>query len=199
MLFHYHYWTPHLEEMENFYKNYGFRISTRIGKYNGEFQQFDPPLTWDDFRDKQILFRIIEARKGKINITFGYGKKVSFDHIGFLVSKEECETICKQAEKLHWKVNWGERRTFIITPYGFRIEIQTNFDVIDDGGSIDELQKVIMTTKQTGLEQDLSFLFQKEINSIETIHDNKTTLKHVYLNSLYQRKQKDPNGVEIYV
>ncbi|MBC6973158.1 hypothetical protein H9I32_12455 [Bacillus sp. Xin] len=199
MLFHYHFWTPHLEEMENFYKKCGFRISTRIGKYNGEFQQFDPPLTWDDFRDKQILFRIIEARKGKINITFGYGKKVSFDHIGFLVSKEECETICKQAEKLHWKVDVGERRTFILTPYGFRIELQTHLDVIDYGGSIDELQKVIMATKQTGLERDLSFLFRKEINSIETVRGNKTTLKHVYLRSFYLRKQTDPNGVEIYV
>ncbi|MEN1936329.1 hypothetical protein AAIE21_12155 [Paenibacillus sp. 102] len=198
MLFHYHFWTPHLEEMENFYQNCGFRISTRIGKYNGEFQQFDPPLTWDDFRDKQILFRIIEARKGKINITFGYGKKITFDHIGFLVSKGECKTICKQAEKLQWKVNSGERRTFIFTPYGFRIELQTNFDAIDDSESVEELQKIVMTTKQTGLEQDLSFLFQKEIKSIETIRDNKTILKHVYLNSFYQRKQTDPNGVEIY-
>ncbi|MDZ5609942.1 hypothetical protein U2I54_23545, partial [Bacillus pseudomycoides] len=70
MLFHYHYWTPHLEEMENFYKNCGFRISTRIGKYNGEFQQFDPQLTWDDFRNQQILFLIIESIKCNINITF---------------------------------------------------------------------------------------------------------------------------------
>ncbi|WP_459502701.1 VOC family protein [Bacillus sp. C1] len=199
MLFHYHFWTPYVEEMENFYKSCGFRISTRIGKYNGEFEQFNPPLTWDDFRDKQILFRIIEARKSTINITFGYGKKIIFDHIGFLVSKEECETICKQAEKLHWKVTGGERRTFIRTPYGFRIELQTHLDAIDDNESIEELQKIIMTTKQTGLEQDLSFLFHKEIKSIETIRDNKTALKHVYVNSLYERKQKDPNGVEIYV
>lgn len=199
MLFHYHFWTPYLEEMENFYKNCGFRISKRIGKHNGEFQQFNPPLTWDDFRDKQILFRIIEARKGKVNITFGYGKSIKFDHIGFLTSKEECETICAQAEKLKWKVNIGERRSFISTPYGFRIELQTNLDVIDDRQGKEEGQKIVMTTKKSGLKQDFSFLFQKEINNIETILDSKTALKHVYFNPLYEKKQKDPNGVEIYL
>ncbi|KYG34672.1 hypothetical protein [Bacillus gaemokensis] len=197
MLFHYHFWTPYLEEMENFYKSCGFRISKRIGRCNEEFCKFDPPLTWEDFRDKQVLFRIIEVRKGRVNITFGYGKKIKFDHIGFLTSKEECERICAQAEKLKWKVNRGDKRTFISTPYDFRIELQTNMDAIDDIESIEELQKIVMTIKKSGLEQDLSCLFQKEINSIETILDNKTTLKNVCFNPSYKKALKDPNGVEI--
>ncbi|MDZ5609632.1 hypothetical protein U2I54_21880, partial [Bacillus pseudomycoides] len=86
-----------------------------------------------------------------------------------------------------------------VTPYGFRIELQTHLDVIADSESIEELQKIVITTKQTGLEQDLSFLFRKEINRIETIRDSKTTLKYVYFNPIYQKKQKDPNGVEIYL
>ncbi|GGB69819.1 hypothetical protein GCM10007199_40060 [Fictibacillus barbaricus] len=51
MLFHYHFWTPFVEETEKFYENNGFRISQRIGKYQGDFQMFNPPLKWDDFRD----------------------------------------------------------------------------------------------------------------------------------------------------
>jgi len=38
MLFHYHFWTPYVEETEKFYEDNGFRISQRIGKYQGDFQ-----------------------------------------------------------------------------------------------------------------------------------------------------------------
>ncbi len=37
MLFHYHYWTPYLEHMENHYLKLGFRVHQRIGKLDGEF------------------------------------------------------------------------------------------------------------------------------------------------------------------
>src|SRR5690348_8851720 len=99
MLFHYHFWTPHLEAMENFYVAQGFRVHQRLGKFKGEFQSFNPPLTWDDFREKNILFRIIEMKKDNINITFGYGKRVMFDHIGFIVPDKEKEIICHNAEQ----------------------------------------------------------------------------------------------------
>ncbi|MDQ1145960.1 hypothetical protein QE429_002787 [Bacillus sp. SORGH_AS 510] len=75
MLFHYHFWTPNLEEMENFYLNQGFRVSQRLGKYKGEFQSFNPPLSWDEFREQGVLFRIIEMKKGNVNISFGFGKR----------------------------------------------------------------------------------------------------------------------------
>lgn len=34
MLFHYHHWTPYIEQTEAFYVRLGFRVSQRIGKYN---------------------------------------------------------------------------------------------------------------------------------------------------------------------
>lgn len=43
MLFHYHFWTPYVEETEKFYVDNGFRISQRIGRYQGEFQNFTHP------------------------------------------------------------------------------------------------------------------------------------------------------------
>ena len=112
MLFHYHFWTPYVEETEKFYLENGFRISQRIGRYNGDFQAFNPPLTWDDFREKKILFRIIEARKGAVNITFGFGKKIIFDHIGFLVSEEEQGEICEKAANISWEVSKGGTSNF---------------------------------------------------------------------------------------
>jgi len=197
MLFHYHFWTPYVEETEKFYFENGFRISQRIGKYNGDFQDFNPPLTWDDFRDKKILFRIIEARKGAVNITFGYGKKIMFDHVGFLVSKAEQEDICENAARINWEVNKGERRTFISTPYNFRIELQTNEDVVDSFEHQVKIQELKIITKKAGLESDLFSLFGNSAYNVRSEVGNVVTIKQAVINNLNSSPIVDPNGVEI--
>lgn len=206
MLFHYHFWTPHVEETEEFYVKHGFRISQRIGKYEGSFQKFNPPLTWDDFHEKKILFRIIEARKGTVNITFGYGKKTVFDHIGFLVSNEDYDQICKNARKMNWEVDVGERRTFIATPYGFRIELQINTDVVDvlvdsEGSNIAGetvvINKLTIETQKLGLSDDLTNLFGKPVESIVSLVGDQVTIREAVLKGGSSIKEVDPNGVEI--
>lgn len=197
MLFHYHFWTPYVEETENFYLENGFRISQRIGKYNGDFQAFNPPLTWDDFREKKILFRIIEARKGAVNITFGFGKKIRFDHIGFLVSEEEQGNICRNAAKMNWEVDKGERRTFITTPYNFRIELQVNEDAIDSMTDNIKIKKLQLETKMKGLNNDLFFLFNKPINSIISGVGDEVTIKEALIKGFLSSNIVDPNGVRI--
>lgn len=197
MLFHYHFWTPYLEETEKFYVYHGFRISQRIGKYNGDFQTFNPPLTWDDFRSKNIIFRIIEARKGKVNITFGYGKKIMFDHIGFFVSNEEHDEVCHSAKKMKWEVNAGERRTFISTPYDFKIELQTNADVLDIFTDGEEIIKLTLTTKIDGFENDLEMLFGKSVNISSAVGD-KVTIKEAAIKGFVSSNCVDPNGVNIF-
>ncbi|KYD02680.1 hypothetical protein MXL46_17700 [Heyndrickxia sporothermodurans] len=197
MLFHYHFWTPYVEETEKFYEDNGFRISQRIGRYQGEFQEFNPPLKWEDFREKNILFRIIEARKGTINITFGYGKRIMFDHIGFLVSDKEREKICENAVKLSWKVDKRERRTFISTPYHFRIELQTNTDVVDSLNSKINLQELKLETKKAGLESDLLTLFGTSKNRVYSEIGDVVTIKQAIINNLISSPIVDPNGVRI--
>jgi len=197
VLFHYHFWTPYIEETERFYVDNGFRIFQRIGKYQGDFQNFDPPLNWDDFRKKDILFRIIEARKGTINITFGYGKKIIFDHIGFLVSETALKVICKNADKLNWSVDKGERRTFITTPYNFRIELQTNKDIVDsiiDNIKINELK---LETKIEGLENDLFSLFGKPVDTIKSVIGETVTIREAVIKGFSTKQLEDPNGVKI--
>lgn len=197
MLFHYHFWTPYVEETEKFYVDNGFRISQRIGRYQGEFQEFNPPIKWDDFREKNILFRIIEARKGTINITFGYGKRIMFDHIGFLVSGKEQEQICENADKLNWKVDKGERRTFIATPYNFKIELQTNTDVVDSLNSQIKLQELKLETKKAGLESDLLTLLGNSKNRVYSEIGDVVTIKKAVINNLVSLPIVDPNGVRI--
>ncbi|PLS18037.1 hypothetical protein CVD28_10200 [Bacillus sp. M6-12] len=197
MLFHFHFWTPYVEETERFYLENGFRISQRIGKYNGDFQTFNPPLTWDDFREKKILFRIIEARKGAVNITFGFGKKIMFDHIGFLVSEEEQGDICENAAKMNWEVDKGDRRTFIATPYNFRIELQTNEDAVDSFNHQVKIQELKLKTKKPGLESDLFPLFGNSAYNISSEVGDVVTIKQAVIKNLISSSIVDPNGVEI--
>jgi hypothetical protein len=197
MLFHYHFWTPYLEETEKFYKDNGFRVSQRLGKYEGDFQTFNPPLSWNDFRDKNILFRIIETRKGAVNITFGYGKKIMFDHIGFFVSLGEHNKICENAITKKWLVNKGEKRTFITTPYGFRIELQINADVMDAATDIAEIKELTIVTKVRGLENDLSILFGKPVINLSSVAGEKVTIKQGIIKGMLSTDMVDPNGVRI--
>ena len=196
MLFHYHYWTPYVEETERFYVENGFNVKLRVGKYNGEFQEFSPPLKWDDFRHKSVMFRIIEVRKGNVNITFGYGKKVKFDHIGYFVSSKRHDMICENAQKLKWKTEINARRTFIKTPYGFRIELQTHPDLIDSHESI-YIKNLKLQTNRVGLNRDLEILFNSTFEHIEIEIGDEVKIVDVEFTGVYVEKQMDPNGVEI--
>lgn len=195
MLFHYHYWTPHVEETERFYRSHGFEVTQRIGKANGEFQSFNLPMEWDDFREKNIIFRIIEMRKGNVNITFGYGKKVMFDHIGYFVSDEKCEQICMTATDLGWKVNKGDRRTFIETPYGFKIELQTHADVLNGDAEKGELECLLLSVTKDGLLEDLTTLFEESIETLSPIYGDEVKILEAHLHGFEASKVEDPNGV----
>ncbi|MBS2968736.1 hypothetical protein J9317_08200 [Metabacillus sp. KIGAM252] len=192
MLFHYHYWTPYLEETERFYTKLGFTVHQRIGRLNGSFQSFNPPLAWEDFRENTPLFRIIEMKKGKINVTVGYGKKVIFDHIGFFVSKEEHRMVCGKARNLGWKVEEDERRTFLSTPYGFRIELQTHLDVLASGDAA--IEEMVICVSKEGLEKDINHLFNKDV-PVFSVMDEESKLHQVVLNGI--GNGMDPNGVRL--
>lgn len=197
MLFHYHFWTPYVEETENFYKSNGFHVSQRIGRYQGEFQPFNPPLTWEDFRNKPILFRIIEMRKGAINITFGYGKKIQFDHIGFLVSETDVQKIIENAEKMNANINKNERRLFIGTPYGFRIELQSHTDAVDTLKSQIKIKQLKITTNANGLEDFLTNLFGTADSGIKATSGDRVTITEATMQNINLANYVDPNGVAI--
>ncbi|USK93339.1 hypothetical protein [Rossellomorea marisflavi] len=128
--FHYHWWTDKVEEMEAWYRGIGFETRQRIGRANGEMREFNPPLEWEDFRQEEVQFRIIEMVQGQVNITFGQGKRDRFDHIGFLMDDLEHDEVLKNAALLGWRVDEGKRRTFISTPWRFRVELQRRKEAV---------------------------------------------------------------------
>ncbi|USD83243.1 hypothetical protein M5E02_02065 [Bacillus safensis] len=190
-LFHYHYWTPFVEETEQTYRSLGFKVNGRFTK-DGFFH---PPLTWDDFREEQPTFRIIEMRKGQINITFGYSKKVLFDHIGFLVSDEEYDQLLAQAKELNWPIQAGERRTFLSTPLRLRLELQRRTDVIENGNNaLHAMTIAVPDLSQTPkIDQLLSPLNQP----IHWQKGERLSLLDVNMTNVDEMNTIDPNGVHI--
>lgn len=198
MLFHYHFWTPFVEETEEFYKANGFHVAQRIGRYQDDFQSFNPPQTWENFRNKNILFRIIEMKKGVINVTFGFGKKVKFDHIGFLVADDDNRKIIDNAKQMHLSIYVNERRTFIGTPYGFRVELQTNYDAVESADSPIKIKELDISIISRGdLQKFFIKLFKKNISEIVPTFGDKTTITRVVINNIILKTATDPNGVTL--
>jgi hypothetical protein len=98
---------------------------------------------------------------------------------------------------MNWKVDRGERRTFISTPYGFRIELQTSKDIVDSITDNPSIQELHVETKIKGLENDLTILFGKPINNITTINGDSVRNNEAVLKDFPPKKLEDPNGVEI--
>lgn len=120
-----------------------------------------------------------------------------FDHIGF-VSSEEHNKICDNAKKMEWEVKVGERRTFITTPYEFKIELQINSDVIDPTTDITEIEELKMVTKMKVLEKDLSLLFSQPIKNISSVVGDEVTIKEAVIKGVLSTKNVDPNGVRVF-
>lgn len=195
-LFHYHHWTDQVEEMERFYTSCGFRVTQRVGKANGVFSHFDPPLAWDDFRGQRVLFRIIEVVLGSINVTFGFGKGTQFDHLGYLVDETEHVAICERAGHLGWETEIKDRRTFIYTPYSFKIELQRRMDVVDRDGDC-EIAHVLMETAHDEIPMKLNELFGGLATGIRFIAGEKTRIQLVEGTSASPIIATDPCGVRL--
>ncbi|EKF35874.1 hypothetical protein [Bacillus xiamenensis] len=190
-LFHYHYWTPFVEETEKAYTSLGFDVKSRFTKEGS----FHPPLTWDDFREKNPVFRIVEMRKGQINVTFGYSKKVIFDHIGFLVTDDEYHQLLIQAKKQHWGIQTGERRTFLSTPIRLRIELQRRTDVIETGE--EALSGMTIAVPDLTHTPNVDQLLDGLIQPIHWEKGERLSLLKVMIKDANCKNTIDPNGVHV--
>lgn len=134
-------------------------------------------------------------RKGQINITFGYSKKVLFDHIGFLVSDEEYDQLLAQAKELNWPIQAGERRTFLSTPLRLRLELQRRTDVIETGTDAAHAMTIAVPdlSQTPKVDQSLSPLHQP----IHWQKGERLSLLDVNMTNVDEMNTIDPNGVHI--
>ncbi|WLD92550.1 hypothetical protein [Alkalihalobacillus sp. AL-G] len=193
-LFHYHYWTEQVEEMEQFYVENGFSVTGRFAKG----KTYHPPLTWDDFREEEPVFRIIEVRRGKVNVTFGAGKKPIFDHIGYLVNFDEHDHLCKRAEQFGWNVQKNERRTFLSTPFGLRVELQVRREVVEEEDF--EIRNMLIETKKIEGLAEFRQLFQDADGNVEFVRGKSQLLREIGIEHCCQPISIiDPCGVKLRI
>ncbi|MCM2990043.1 hypothetical protein M3580_12495 [Bacillus safensis] len=134
-------------------------------------------------------------RKGQINITFGYSKKILFDHIGFLVSNEEYDQLLAQAKVLNWPVQAGERRTFLSTPLRLRLELQRRTDVIETGN--DALHAMTIAVPNLIHTPKVDQLLSPLNQPIHWQKGERLSLLDVVMTDIDKMETIDPNGVHI--
>lgn len=119
-----------------------------------------------------------------------------FDHIGFLVTKEEHDEICSRASKLGWHVDKGARRTFIGTPIRLRIELQQRDDAVGEGR--DCITSMFISVKDLNDVKDFSALLGEQDAELQFIKANELALKEVFMKGQKNSIVTDPNGVKIH-
>lgn len=132
--FHLHYHVPDVEYAEQVLTDIGLPLRARFGTVDGEMVAVEAgEQSPDGFR-----FRLQDAQRGYANVTLTSGKEVQFDHFGVVTSS--FDEVVQRAMEADWTVQGvDEPRTFLVTPWSFRIEIHPDDGRIANGlGSWEE-------------------------------------------------------------
>lgn len=116
-LFHLHFNTPDVEGAAERLAQEGVSLRRRFGSTRGEGVSLGP----GEEIPEEFRFKLQVHQRGYVNITLAPGQRQRFDHLGLIV--EDFESVLERAESLGWSVRRTERRTFIMTPWGFRVEV----------------------------------------------------------------------------
>lgn len=117
-LFHLHFAVPDVPEAERTLADLGLPPYRRFGRVDGESVALDA----DDPVPDGFRLRLQNAQRGAVNVTLAPGSRLQFDHFGVAVS--DLEAVVERAEAAGWSTrDSGGRRTFLTTPWRFRVEI----------------------------------------------------------------------------
>ena len=132
-LFPLHFNTPNISEAATRLSEAGLPLQRRFGSVRGEGTSLTPEEhTPDDFRLKLQVHQY-----GAVNITLAPGQHPHFDHLGLAVSNLEDTIDCVKGHG--WSVRSNERRTFVMTPWQFRVELHPETgDVVSELGNSGE-------------------------------------------------------------
>lgn len=156
-LFHLHFNTPDVNRAETELDAHGLPPYRRFGQVDGEFHALDAadPIP-DDFR-----LRLQNAQRGYVNVTIAPGRKPHFDHLGLCTTA--FDEICDRAVEADWSVRDRDgRRTFVMTPWGFRVELHPDgSDVETDLGAWDDtrFERVELTVPDPDADEQFRRVF----------------------------------------
>lgn len=135
-LFHYHLVTSRVREVEARYiGKLGFDLVSRHGRIGEDIASYEPGVSWADLDALGFKLRLSELELGAVNVVVQPGQwpLPRVDHLGLALDDDEFESALDRAEEDGLRVQeHAERRTFVSTNAGYRLELHPPRDWIDD-------------------------------------------------------------------
>ncbi|WP_227373765.1 hypothetical protein [Haladaptatus halobius] len=154
-LFHLHFNTPDVSGAERRLAGRRLPLYRRFGQIDGEFLALDASDSDPDD------FRLQNAQRGYVNVTIAPGRRPHFDHLGLCTTA--FDALCDRAAERGWSVRSRDgRRTFVMTPWRFRVELHPHgSDVEADLGSweVAHLERVELTVPDPDADDEFRAVF----------------------------------------
>lgn len=125
--FHLHFHVPDVSTAERALAAVGLPLNARYGAVDGESVRLAP----DDPTPDGFRFRLQDHQAGVVNVTLTHGPGPRFDHLG--VVTDGFDAVLNRARDADWGVLPNDRRTFLVTPWGFRVEVHPTGGRVDSG------------------------------------------------------------------
>jgi hypothetical protein len=135
-LFHYHLVTRDLRAVEARYLGkLGFALVARYGRIEDEQVAADPGISWEQLDHDGFRPRLSELQRGAVNVVVqpGHWEVPRVDHVGVALDEDGFEAVLERARRWGLRVaQRGERRTFVSTNAGYRVEVHPPRDWTDE-------------------------------------------------------------------
>jgi hypothetical protein len=135
-LFHYHLVTSELRTVEARYLGrLGFALVARHGRIGEEHVSAEQGTGWEKLDREGFKLRLSELERGSANVVLqpGHWRVPRVDHLGIALDEDEFQSVLGRAMQWNLRVQeHGERRTFVATSAGYRLEIHPPRDWIDE-------------------------------------------------------------------
>jgi hypothetical protein len=135
-LFHYHLVTSKVRETEARYLGrLAFTLLGRYGRIGEEQATFESGVPWDELDRMGFRLRLSELQRGAVNVVVqpGHWEIPRVDHLGLALDEDEFGAVLTRANLGGLKVQeHAERRTFVATQAGFRLELHPPREWLDD-------------------------------------------------------------------
>ncbi len=135
-LFHYHLVTSKLRATEARYLGkLGFALVGRYGRIGEERKRFESGTSWEELDGASFRVRLVELQRGAVNVVIqpGHWELPRVDHLGFAGDEDEFADVLERAAALGLKVQeHAERRAFVATNAGYRLEVHPPRDWLED-------------------------------------------------------------------
>jgi hypothetical protein len=135
-LFHYHLVTSELRDVEARYVGkLGFDLVARYGRIGENHVTVESGSSWEELDGQGFRLRLSELQRGAVNVVVqpGHWRVPRVDHLGVVLDEADFQAVLERATLWNLPVQErGNRRTFVSTNAGYRIEVHPPRDWIED-------------------------------------------------------------------